>query len=323
VAFLPMQLTVTSAVNNDALAGAIAAAITYVAVRLAAPPRLGAYKGDRLTLAAGGLLGIAFLTKATLYPLALVVTAAKLLAPTHPPAPLASGDGSSRRSPSAAEAARRLRAAAVPLALGLLVAAPWFIRNAAVYGGLDVLGLGAHDAVVRGDQPRTLEMVRDMGLTPFTRRLVVWTFDSFWGVFGWMGVFMPTWAYAALGLASAGAAAGWLVVWRRARRGEHPEPLPSPRLVVLVTAIAITLSAYLAYNLSFVQHQGRYLFPALVPIALLFMQGIAELAAWLTRRLPTGVARLTPAASMAAFAAALAGLAAFSLHWLVIPWLSP
>ena len=36
---------------------------------------------------------------------------------------------------------------------------------------------------------------------------------------------------------------------------------------------ALTLGGYLYYNLTFVQQQGRYLFPALIPIGLAFAIG--------------------------------------------------
>jgi hypothetical protein len=39
-------------------------------------------------------------------------------------------------------------------------------------------------------------------------------------------------------------------------------------LLLLLTCALLTLGLYLYYNLSFVQHQGRYLFPALIPMGL-------------------------------------------------------
>jgi hypothetical protein len=43
----------------------------------------------------------------------------------------------------------------------------------------------------------------------------------------------------------------------------------------------LTLAVYLYYNVSFVQHQGRYLFPALVPLGLAAAVGIAQWVHWL------------------------------------------
>ena len=44
------------------------------------------------------------------------------------------------------------------------------------------------------------------------------------------------------------------------------------------------------YNLSFIQAQGRYLYPALLPIALFFVLGLRELLAPMHARLLLGIA---------------------------------
>ena len=48
-------------------------------------------------------------------------------------------------------------------------------------------------------------------------------------------------------------------------------------LGLLALSALFTLLSYLWYNLKFVQHQGRYLFPALVPIGLAFALGLREI----------------------------------------------
>jgi len=45
-------------------------------------------------------------------------------------------------------------------------------------------------------------------------------------------------------------------------------------IIILIGTFAMSLLVYLAYNVTFVQHQGRYLFSALIPISI----GVA--AAW-------------------------------------------
>jgi hypothetical protein len=47
---------------------------------------------------------------------------------------------------------------------------------------------------------------------------------------------------------------------------------------LLLAVVALSLLAYGWYNLQFVQHQGRYLFPALIPIAVGFVAGWAVLS---------------------------------------------
>jgi hypothetical protein len=53
---------------------------------------------------------------------------------------------------------------------------------------------------------------------------------------------------------------------------------PSQRIALGLLALStlFTLLSYLWYNLKLVQHQGRYLFPALIPIGLAFALGLRE-----------------------------------------------
>ena len=50
-------------------------------------------------------------------------------------------------------------------------------------------------------------------------------------------------------------------------------------LGLLTLSALLTLLSYLWYNLKFVQHQGRYLFPALIPMGLAFALGLREILA--------------------------------------------
>ncbi|MBL7184651.1 MAG: hypothetical protein ISS50_09415 [Anaerolineae bacterium] len=50
-------------------------------------------------------------------------------------------------------------------------------------------------------------------------------------------------------------------------------------LGLLALSALFTLLSYFWYNLTFVQHQGRYLFPALVPLGLAFALGLREVLA--------------------------------------------
>ena len=47
-------------------------------------------------------------------------------------------------------------------------------------------------------------------------------------------------------------------------------------LVLLLVWVAGTVAGYLWWNMSYLQHQGRYLFPALVPLGLAFTLGLRE-----------------------------------------------
>jgi hypothetical protein len=180
----------------------------------------------------------------------------------------------------------------------LLIAAPWWLRNVSLYGGLDVYGFANHDAVVIG-QPRTADWIADYGLRAWLERGVTFTFQSFWGQFGWMSVLLPTWLYRALALCSLVLLIGFIYWLREARSewrvasGEWRFPGPWSgaegdtfyvlRFTFLATLVFLGIVAYAYYNRTFVQHQGRYLFTALVPLALgaaLALDALLRLLRW-------------------------------------------
>ncbi len=251
-ATLPQHVAVLASVNNDALAGAVAAAL--LAWGLA-----GLIGNPSLTWAvAGGILAdLGLLTKTTVYPL---VGLAVLL-------PLVAG----RR----AKGAGRLGTFGVVAGLALVIGGWWFLRNAAVYGGLDILGLGRHDQVVVG-QPRT---------GPLSPRLVVdWSltaFRSFWLQLGWMGVPAEDWVYGLLaGLALVAGSGALLLILDLVRS-------PQTRAAVfwLGLAAGLVIVQFGWYNLQFYQPQGRYLFPAMAVWALALAAGFRralapELGRW-------------------------------------------
>jgi hypothetical protein len=105
-------------------------------------------------------------------------------------------------------------------------------------------------------------------------------FQSFWGQFGWMGVLMDQRVYDLLAILSALLAVGallWLAPW-----GGVWRELSSRQRAGLLLAVLLTLGVLLGtvgYNLTYLQPQGRYLFPAMAGIALLAAGGLRELVA--------------------------------------------
>ena len=107
-----------------------------------------------------------------------------------------------------------------------------------------------------------------------------WTFKSFVGVFGWMGVWLDSRVYYLLGLWLATPVAAWLItriagILSRAERSRR-----TPRTergiasdAFLGASALLTLLTYVYYNITFLQHQGRYLFTALIPIAVFVALG--------------------------------------------------
>ena len=258
-AFLPMHVAMSASVNNDVLALPLVAATLVLALSRAT----GRSSGARGLLLGGLLLGAAFLTKLTAYAAAL---------------PLALAEWHRLRGQRPLRLARSL----IPVGLGAAVAAPWWWRNLRTYGGGDFFALGAHARAVEG-QTTTAAFLAEHGAWAYVHRAVVFTFDSFWGVFGWMAVFLPGWVYATLG-AFASLSAWGLLARARADATASPSACDRERIAGLLggAVVATSVLGLAMYNLSFLQHQGRYLLPALVPLATGLVLGASEI----TRRLP-------------------------------------
>jgi len=180
-------------------------------------------------------------------------------------------------------------------ALGM--ALPFWLRNMALYGGIDFLGLGRHDQVVVG-QLRTAEYLAQHGAAKLVGDFFATSFRSFWGQFGWMGVLLDVRLYQVLAILSALALAGF-GLWAAApwRRRSHFEPWQWASGSLLALSALFSLAGYLWYNTQFVQHQARYLFPALVPISLAVALGWREAlrrnrALWMASLLAVGIAIL-------------------------------
>ncbi len=252
-AFLPMHIAMNASINNDALAELFIAAVMLRLLRHVAEPE----SSGRAWAMTGVLVGLALLTKFQTYflvPLAVGVWGWQV--------------GRGMRG------ARAWRTAAGLFLPMLLLPLPWWLRNMRLYGLADPLGLNRHAAVVVG-QPRTAEWIASQGWGAFLDRFVTFTFRSFWGVFGWMGVFMDARVYLLLTILTALILTGVLFQLRRWRRGElRFSPAQKRGAWLLGAQLAAVAAAFLWYNLDFVQHQGRYLFPALLPISLLAAAGL-------------------------------------------------
>lgn len=284
MAFLPQHLMIVTSVNNDALAGTVLAALLYACLRYRIMRDVSAW-------VLGGLLGVVLLTKTTIYFMAAVVLLTVILRwlalrqylmseaiMGQPQDTSRDGVGGYIRD-TWPTVARELARVAAPAAV---IALLWFGRNVLVYGFPDIMGLRAHDAVVIG-QPRTADLIAQVGLAEYAGRLLTTTFQSFWGQFGWMGVpmnnvFAPgeSLPYVFVGivllLAGSGLVLGWRSPSSEAGRWERRDAHR-----ILLSVLALSMLVFLYYNTQFVQFQGRYLFTALIPFALYVALGLDTL----------------------------------------------
>ncbi|HUV05710.1 MAG TPA: glycosyltransferase family 39 protein [Armatimonadota bacterium] len=251
VALLPTHVMLSSSVSNDPLAEVVfGLALLVIAGMLVDGPKW------RRTVGLGLVLGIGLLTKTTcvlLFPVALL---AYLLA-------------WQRGTLAAKSVAGHLGAA---VGVSLIIGAWWLVRNQAIFG--DPFAMSQFQRAFQ--HTATLESLLSKGWSwgVYSALVGAWTFASFWGVFGHMKVFMPTWTYCALAAISIAAGIGSL---RSTVRIRATSVASRDVLLVYGVTIALVLLAFIRFNLTFFQAQGRYLYPALIPISVLWALGISEL----------------------------------------------
>lgn len=281
-AVVPMHIAMTASINNDPLAWLILACVLWQLVRLL---RTNLHSRHRALL--GITIGLGLLTKTTTYiAVPLAITAVVLRTYTD------------RGSSSRAHWKRIAAQSALILVPALLMALPWLLRNATVYGPADLLGLKRHDQVVAG-QPTTAEFLSEAGTLRYVQAFAATTFRSFWAQFGWMGILVDQRIYLILAILSLYSVLGLALF--TVRTVKHPRRLTAFRgqaLGLLAVSAFLTLCTYLWYNTKYVQHQGRYLFPAMVPIGLFFALGLRELLADHWARLLVPVSALGASVAM-------------------------
>lgn len=252
VACLPMWSFLHGVLNSDVLAALSSSATLLALVRLCAAERPTAANA----LGAGALLGLAWLTKLTtlfLGGIALVVAFVVW-----------------RREARAGRSRRWLGLCGLAAAAALAVSGWVFVRNYALYG--DPLAMAMHDAAF---PPIPAEYRWPFFRDVFLRDV----FTSLLGRFGWFSLPPP----AALVWCGAAAAALALAGLARAAFDRPRSGLPRP-LWLLVLACALVFAATAAFNLKAPQPQGRLLFPAIAPAAVLLAAGLVRATARLPRR---------------------------------------
>jgi 4-amino-4-deoxy-L-arabinose transferase-like glycosyltransferase len=288
MATLPMHIAMSAAINNDTLAELILALVIWLSIM-----EIKEGLSLRRTLALGVLVTLALLTKTTIYtPVILAVLVALVV--------------------RARACGWRTVLQQLGIVCGLaLLSVWWFVRNVITYGNLDLFGWHRHDAIVFG-QPTTANWIAEHGLAQTIQDFLLVSFRSFWAQFGWMGVLIDSRLYLFLALVSIAVGVGfvlWLV--RVVRSGQILTGFQRWALVLLLVVLLAVVAGHVWYNLKFVQHQGRYLFSALVPISVAFALGLLEWPALLHE----GAIRLGPRFRFAAALPSALKAEAFSVFY--------
>ncbi|WP_372593545.1 DUF2142 domain-containing protein [Actinotalea sp.] len=276
---VPQFTHIAATVSNDTLTTLAGAAVTYLVVRAMV---LGT--DGRTTVWTGIALGVGLLTKGFLLAAIPLVAIALLLAP---------------RRGRATTARTRLGSALLALVIAFAIGGWWWLRNLVVHGTLQPSG--APEMLPDAESAVTTSTIEF--LVAATVRLS----QSFWGNFGWLDLALPFWivvgAQLAL-LASAVGAAIWAIRNRRLRALTVCWLYPGAILaIVLVGAHANHQRTGLYPGL-----QGRYLFSAIVVIALTVALATALLPPRHRWVLPPVAATVAVAAACGALVFAFIGM---------------
>jgi len=266
VGLLPANVALNASVTNDSLTTLVSVGALWLLGRIVHAEDDASRV--RLTVWLGVTLGLAVWTKSLTLSLYPTVAMTFLLLARY----------------DVLEGVPAARLAGLALGLGGLIGLPWLVRNTLLYGDplaqrllLVTLNNGANNV------PIDAMIALFGGMGGYFAKVAQWAFSSFWGGFDSMRLFWDqdprrphpnflrglTPTYQVLLLVSLAPVFGLVRQWRR-------WSAPAVRrvgLLLLAAQLVFAGIAFLNYNLHFFQAQGRYLFPALFPLAFFFVLG--------------------------------------------------
>jgi len=277
--FLPMFCALAGAISNDPM---LILLCTWVLALTVKSLRDGWFW--KQTLLIGLLTGLALLTKTTALALVPILLVAVILSRKFP-ADRSTEDSHAMPSPG------MVMAAAV---LALAMVGPWWARNQNLYH--DPFAIKAFNDAFKGSAQKAqivagIEAMEPGGsseMTYWKDWVGWWTSRSFFGVFGYMDIWMNERGTSFTGVSSKGAAPntlyrvllaftalsflGWVLSlgkddWKESR---HIQALNA-------IFFLIVLILFLRFNMQYFQAQARYLLPAMGPIACGFAVGLSQL----------------------------------------------
>jgi hypothetical protein len=167
--------------------------------------------------------------------------------------------------------------ATLALLATLLISGWWLVRNYLLYG--DPLLQRTFLEVFAGTAKAQDFINQGMTWGQYAQLVADWTFRSFWFAYGapdtartGLPNFLPSSVYLGLGALTLSAAVGFALRLR--------EPLPLWARVWLLLAglcLVLTLVSFVLFVRVFFQTQGRYFYPALLPISVFWALGWEQL----------------------------------------------
>ncbi len=238
VAFLalnPQFIYLHSIVSNDALATTAGSLIAYTALLVLHRPHA------RHFVLAGASVAVAALAK----PSALLLLPGLFYALV-------------RSWPFLDRDRTRLPAALSVLVIPSVASAWWYIRNLSLYGDLTGMSV-AKQALAVNYYPEPLAFRTYLSMLPD----MFWqTWQSTWGLFGWLSFALPNWVYVALLTVHLIAAVGLVGLLSR------PRP-PWPLVVTSALSLGTAMAGFLYYNIETNPSgwHSRFLFPTMAILA--------------------------------------------------------
>ncbi len=264
VALLPMNIALSGAVSNDPLLFCLS---TWALALMAK----GCVTGwdIKLGILLGAAVGLAIITKTTALALLPCLLLCLFIGPLKPPA----------------------KVVGVCLAALLVVCLPWLVRNTSVYG--DPFALQAFDQAFQNSPSRELMTQvatvqnpgKDPNLAYWMDWVGWWTARSFFGVFGYMDIFLnergtpatgpnaPNSLYRMLLALGVLSIALWALALHRGEWKEHKR-----MHWLLGVFLGIVLILFIRFNLQYFQGQARYLFPAIAVFGIRLGTGLLNMA---------------------------------------------
>lgn len=253
-ALLPGRIAVTSTVNNDALLE-VGFSATLLMLCFCLTNGVSLWRAGWIGL----FLGLSVLTKATALLLLLVIVF---------------GFWAMWRQGERVDGL--IRSGFWALAVAFTVSGWWFARNNALYG--EWIPLRAFHRAFAGTAQATDIAAQLGGWESYWRLAAIWSFQSFWAVYGTartaaagVPVFLPGQVYILAGMLTVVGVCGGIRAHLR-RRVDFTETQIACIRVLFVAGVLVGAS-FLLFLTRYFQAQGRYLYPAMLPISLLFALG--------------------------------------------------